>query len=291
MTSSINIHTLNKMIGTGNAPVLLDVRRKADYEATPQKITGATWCDPENIDRWVKDLPSGRPIVLYCVKGGPVSQSAVERLRKEGLDAALVEGGLKAWIDSGQPVQGVLPKPYTIQPDDVDMLRKAGVSEADIDHSVKVAEKALEIAARTHADLDMELVGRGALFHDLGKAKTHAIEHGQLGAQMGASLGLPVAVTAVMEKHIRGGLSAEEAVELGLPVKDYTLGTLEERIIIYADRLVDIITDGIVAIQAEKDAEDRFEEILQSVPKYGKNDRTLARYLGYHREIQGLLKM
>ncbi len=286
---SIDTKTLNNMLGARDAPLLLDVRRRADYAANPQTIAGARWCDPENIDGWVKDLPSDRPIVLYCVKGGPVSQSSVDRLRQEGLDAVWVEGGLKAWIDNGQPVQAVLTTPYTIQPADVDLLRKAGVSEADIAHSVKVAEKALEIAGRTRADLDMELVGRGALFHDLGKAKTHDIEHGQLGAQMGATLGLPADVTAVMEKHIRGGLSAEEAVELGLPVKDYTLGTLEERIIIYADRLVDIITDGIVAIKSEKEAEDRFEEILQSIPKYGKNDRTLERYLGYHREIQGLL--
>jgi len=287
--TSIDIQALNNMLGAGDAPVLLDVRRKADYEATPQKITGAVWRDPENIDRWVKDLPSDRPVVLYCVKGGPVSQSSVERLRREGLNAVWVEGGLKAWIEGGHPVQAVQPKPYSIQPADIDLLRKAGVSEADIDHSVKVAEKALEIAARTHADLDMELVGRGALFHDLGKARTHEIEHGKVGAEMGLALGLPNAVTAVMEKHIRGGLTSEEAVELGLPVKDYTLGSMEERIIIYADRLVDIITDGIVAIQAEEEAEARFEEILQTIPKYGKNDRTLERYLGYHREIQGLL--
>lgn len=286
---SIDIQTLNEMLGADDAPVLLDVRRRADFAANPQTIAGARWCDPENIDRWVKGLSSDRPIVLYCVKGGPVSQSAVDHLRKAGLDAAWVEGGLKAWIENGLPVQAVLPKPYTVQPDDIDLLHKAGVSQADIDHSVMVAEKALEIASRTHADLDMALVGRGALFHDLGKARTHEIEHGKLGAEMGLALGLPKAVTAVMEKHIRGGLSAEEAVELGLPVKDYTLGTLEERIIIYADRLVDIITDGIVEIQAEKEAEDRFEEILQSIPKYGKNDRTMARYLGYHREIQGLL--
>ncbi len=286
---SIDIQTLNNMLGAGDAPLMLDVRRRADYAANPQTIAGARWCDPENIDGWVKELPSGRPIVLYCVKGGSVSQSAVDRLRREGLDAVWVEGGLKAWIEGGQPVQAVLPTPYTIQPADIDLLRKAGVSPTDIDHSVKVAEKALEIAGRTRAELDMELVGRGALFHDLGKARTHEIEHGKLGAEMGLALGLPKAVTAVMEKHIRGGLSSEEAVELGLPVKDYTLGTLEERIIIYADRLVDIITDGIVAIEAEKEAEDRFEEILQTIPKYGKNDRTLARYLDYHREIQGLL--
>jgi len=175
---------------------------------------------------------------------------------------------------------------YSLQQTDIDILRQAGVSEPDIDHSIKVAHKALEIARRTHADLDMELVGRGALFHDLGKAKTHDITHGQIGAEIGARLGLPAAVTALMEKHIRGGLTPEEATELGLPVKDYTLHRLEERIVIYADRLVDIITDGIVALQSEAEAESRFEEILQTVPKYGKNETTLQRYLGYHREIQ-----
>ena len=176
-----------------------------------------------------------------------------------------------------------------IRENDIALLRKAGVSEADIAHSVKVAEKALEIAARTKADLDMETVGRGALFHDLGKAKTHDIEHGEIGAEMGKALGLPDAITAIMEKHIRGGLSEAEAVELQLPVKDYTLHTLEERIVIYADRLVDIITEGIVPIDTEKDAEVQFEEILRTIPKYGKNATTLARYLRYHQEIQALM--
>ena len=180
-------------------------------------------------------------------------------------------------------------KSYTIQEVDIDLLRNAGVPKDDIAHSVKVAEKALEIAYRLNKDLDFEFVGRGALFHDLGKAKTHEIEHGKIGAEMGAALGLPAAISAVMEKHIRGGLTDEEALELNLPVKDYTLRTLEERIIIYADRLVDIITDGIVPIMNENEAEERFEEILRTIPKYGKNDRTLARYLNYHREIQNLM--
>ena len=179
---------------------------------------------------------------------------------------------------------------YTIQTADIERLRMAGVSEDDIAHSTKVAEKALEIAARTHKELDMEFVGRGALFHDLGKAKTHEIDHGKLGAEMGAEIGLPTPINAVMEKHIRGGLSSDEAVELGLPVKDYSLAQLEERIIIYADRLVDIITDGIVPISGEKEAEDRFEDILRTIPKYGKNDKTMERYLGYHREIQMLMR-
>lgn len=180
---------------------------------------------------------------------------------------------------------------YNIKSTDLEILRKAGVSEEDIKHCVKVAQKSLEIAERVDADLDMELVGRGALFHDLGKAKTHAIEHGKIGAEMGKGFGLPEEITVIMEKHIRGGLTEEEAKELGLPLKDYTLGRLEERIIIYSDRLVDIITDGIVDIGGdEREAERRFEEILSGYPKYGKNEITLKRYLGYHREIQGLMK-
>jgi len=180
---------------------------------------------------------------------------------------------------------------YTIQKSDVAVLRTAGVSEDDITHSVKVAEKALEITHRINRNgIDRELVGRGALFHDLGKAKTHEIEHGKIGAELGRKIGLPAAITDIMEKHIRGGLTEPEAKELGLPVKDYTLRRLEERIVIYADRLVDIINDGIVTIKSDQEAEERFEEILRTYPKYGKNAVTLERYLGYHREIQGLMQ-
>ncbi len=49
------------------------------------------------------------------------------------------------------------------------------------------------------------------------------------------------------------------------------------------------VSEDIVSIDDEIEAEERFEEILRTIPKYGKNDRTLSRYLGYHREIQSLL--
>jgi uncharacterized protein len=180
---------------------------------------------------------------------------------------------------------------YAIKKNDIDVLRTAGVSEDDITHSVHVAEKALDIARRINGkDIDQELVGRGALFHDLGKAKTHEMEHGKIGAELGCKIGLPREICDIMEKHIRGGLTEPEARELGLPVKDYTLRRIEERIIIYADRLVDIIYDGIVTLRTESESETRFEEILRTNPKYGKNAITLERYLGYHQEIQGLMK-
>ncbi|MBF0567494.1 MAG: HDIG domain-containing protein [Nitrospirae bacterium] len=178
---------------------------------------------------------------------------------------------------------------YTIRESDINLLRQTGVSEDDIDHCVKVAQKALEIAVRCAGGMDMELIARGALFHDLGKSETHDIEHGKIGAELGKALGLPTAITDIMEKHIRGGLTPDEARELGLPVKDYSLKTIEEKIVIYADRLVDIIYDGIVELSKDKEAEDKFVEILTKYPQYGKNEITLRRYIAYHDEIQGLM--
>jgi uncharacterized protein len=179
---------------------------------------------------------------------------------------------------------------YRIDQADLALLWKTGLSEKDITHSILVAQKALDIAKSTGADLDMELVGRGALFHDLGKALTHSYQHGEVGAELTERLGLPPAIADIARRHFHGGLSSEEARELGLPERDYTPHRLEERIVIYADRLVDIITDGYIKIEDEHEAEERFEELLTKHLKYGKDKLTRDRYLGYHREIQGLIR-
>jgi len=221
----------------------------------------------------------------------------IEHLR-EDMDVKLMKiwGKDAATRDEALDYYGIRKKgrDYSLEMADIKLLQDAGMCEEDLDHSLKVAGKALDIARRVAAasktPVDMELVGRGALFHDLGKVKTHGMEHGKIGAEMGAALGLPVAITDIMQKHIRGGLSTEEAMELGLPIRDYTLRTLEERIIIYADRIVDIIWDGIEKVASPQDAEDRFMAILEGNLKYGKNAQTLARYRGYHDEIQGLMR-
>ncbi|MFH2060323.1 MAG: HDIG domain-containing metalloprotein [Pseudomonadota bacterium] len=290
MTSSINTNDLLALMNSGDRLTLLDVRRETDVMASECKIKGAEWRSPEAVETWEGEILPENKTVVYCVKGGQVSQSVARHLVEKGIGAVFLEGGIKAWQETGQAIQDnpLNRRSYTIQDSDIEILRNAGMSEEDIAHSTKVAQKALEIAARIKKPLDMELIGRGALFHDLGKARTHAMEHGKIGAEMGSSLGLSKEITDMMEKHIRGGLTSAEAEELGLPVKDYTLYRLEERIVIYADRLVDIITEDIVPIQDEKEAEEQFEHILSTIVKYGKNDITLKRYLKYHREIQGL---
>jgi len=170
---------------------------------------------------------------------------------------------------------------------DIEALEKAGCPDEAVSHSIEVSRKALEISSRVKINVDRKLIIRGAVYHDLGKAKTYGMQHGEIGAQMAKDLNLGDDIIKIILKHIRGGLTEPEAVELGLPVRDYTLKTPEEKIVIYADRMVDIYTDGIVPNIDEQIAEDRFVEILNQYEKYGKNPVTLKRYINMHREIHG----
>lgn len=177
-----------------------------------------------------------------------------------------------------------------VKASDVDLLREAGVSEEDIAHSIQGAQKALEIAERIHASLDMMLLSRGALLRDLGKAKSRGDDHGILGAQIGKQLGLPEAITNIMEKHVRAGLTEEEARQLELPARDYTPNALEEKIIIYADKLADIVAASEKIVSTEREAEERFSEILKTHPELARSEMALKRHIKYHEEIQRLMK-
>jgi rhodanese-related sulfurtransferase len=105
MIESIEISRLKKLLQIPLAPIILDVRRKDDVVASPEKIRGAVWRDPEKINDWSAELSVGRKIITYCVKGGPVSQSVAERLEQEGHDVAFLAGGIKAWLEAGEPVE------------------------------------------------------------------------------------------------------------------------------------------------------------------------------------------
>jgi rhodanese-related sulfurtransferase len=83
---------------------LIDVRRKADLDASAEQLPGATWHDPEQLADWASTLPRDRPVVLYCVRGGSVSNSVVDALRAKGLDARFIEGGIEGWKAAGGEV-------------------------------------------------------------------------------------------------------------------------------------------------------------------------------------------
>ena len=120
------------------------------------------------------------------------------------------------------------------------MLREVGCSPEVIRHSLTVERKALDIANRVsengHA-VDLKLVGLGAILHDVGRAETHGIEHGIRGAEILRRRSL-VKFAGFAENHIGAGIPASEAMELGLPERDFVPRTLEEKIVAYADKLV-----------------------------------------------------
>lgn len=86
----------------------LDVRRASDLASSNEKLPGATWGDPEKIDEWIDTLPKNQEIVLYCVRGGSVSNSVVDKLQAKGLKASFIEGGIEGWKTAGGAVE---PKP------------------------------------------------------------------------------------------------------------------------------------------------------------------------------------
>ena len=103
---------MNKMIKPqelisilGNKDVqLIDVRRKDDYSTDNSVIPGATWFDPANIDGWCDTMPKDKEVVLYCMRGGAVSNFVAEALQAKGVNARFIVGGISAWKESGGSV-------------------------------------------------------------------------------------------------------------------------------------------------------------------------------------------
>ena len=124
----------------------------------------------------------------------------------------------------------------------IELLHKNHCSSQVIRHCVAVADLALETARKLLAkgqEVNLELVEAGALLHDLGRSKNHTVDHGLIGAQIGQSIGLPESVVNITKRHVGGGITTEEAARFGWPKDIYTPQTLEEKIVSYADKLID----------------------------------------------------
>ena len=121
-------------------------------------------------------------------------------------------------------------------------LVKAGCSRGVVRHAKAVAALAVKIAEacrKKGLEVDIQLVEIGALLHDIGRSKTHSVNHVVVGTEIARSLGLPGSIILIIERHVGGGISKDEAKRLGWPVKDYIPLTLEEKIVTYADKLIE----------------------------------------------------
>ena len=150
-----------------------------------------------------------------------------------------------------------------------------------IDHCINVTKIALRVGSqlifRGH-DVDMRLVEAGALLHDIGRSRTHDVDHAIVGSEIARKMGMPEKLVNVIEVHIGAGIPSDEAVELGLPEKHYFAETLEEKIVAYADKL----------IMGRRDVP--FESTVDSfVTKLGEDHPSIDRLWTLHNEMMDLL--
>ncbi|MEM2341640.1 MAG: TIGR00295 family protein [Candidatus Bathyarchaeia archaeon] len=162
------------------------------------------------------------------------------------------------------------------------ILEKVGCSNDVIKHCEAVAKLAVQIAkecVKNGIKVDIQLVYIGAILHDIGRSKTHKVHHAIVGAEIARSMGLPEQVISIIERHVGGGITSEEATKLGWPKKNYVPETIEEKIVCYADKLI----EGSRVVSIEETIE-RFKKEL------GTDHPSIERIKSLHYEISALCK-
>lgn len=148
------------------------------------------------------------------------------------------------------------------------MLKKENTPENVIEHCRAVHVKAMKIAANFD-DADKDLIKTGALLHDIGRSKTHGMDHAIVGARIAEEYGYSKEVQNIIERHIGAGITEEESVKLGLPEKSYVPQTLEEKIVAHADNLIsgsdEVDIDYVIAKWKRRidDPEDNIERLIE----------------------------
>ncbi|CAO3356420.1 Fe-Mn family superoxide dismutase [Azospirillum melinis] len=88
--------------------LVLDVSWAEDLAKSPDMLPTAVHHDARRIEEWAGSVPKDREVLAYCVYGFQVSRDAVAELRRRGVSARTLAGGIAAWRAMGAPT---VPKP------------------------------------------------------------------------------------------------------------------------------------------------------------------------------------
>jgi membrane protein DedA with SNARE-associated domain/rhodanese-related sulfurtransferase len=103
----ITVGELYRMLDTGVAPLIVDVRSQTALSLEPRRIPGALHVPVQDMERHIRELPRDREIVLYCTCPNEASAAKVARMLM-GYGFRRVRplyGGLDAWIAAGYAVE------------------------------------------------------------------------------------------------------------------------------------------------------------------------------------------
>jgi rhodanese-related sulfurtransferase len=99
----ISPEKLNRLIGTPNAPVLIDVRTDEDFQADPRLIPGSLRRPYAQVAAWAAQM-TAQPVVTICQKGKKLSHGVAAYLRTQGLSAEVLEKGFEGWRGDDCPL-------------------------------------------------------------------------------------------------------------------------------------------------------------------------------------------
>jgi membrane protein DedA with SNARE-associated domain/rhodanese-related sulfurtransferase len=103
----ITVGELYRMLDSGAAPLIVDVRSDTARSLEPQRIPGAVHVPVQDMERHIEELPRDREIILYCTCPNEASAAKVAKLLM-GYGFTRVRplyGGLDAWIAAGYSVE------------------------------------------------------------------------------------------------------------------------------------------------------------------------------------------
>ncbi|MGH8139398.1 MAG: DedA family protein/thiosulfate sulfurtransferase GlpE [Steroidobacteraceae bacterium] len=102
----ISVEQLYELIGSGAAPLIVDVRSPTALLLDPRRIPGALHVSLHDVERHVRDLARDREIVAYCTCPNEASAAQVVRLlMNSGFKRVRpLLGGLDAWVAAGYAV-------------------------------------------------------------------------------------------------------------------------------------------------------------------------------------------
>ena len=99
--TEITVAQLARLIGTPDAPALVNVCIDDDFNADPRFVPGSVRRSHEAVATWAP-LYRGRRVVVICQRGRKLSQGTAASLRAAGVEAETLEGGFEAWRAAGQ---------------------------------------------------------------------------------------------------------------------------------------------------------------------------------------------
>jgi rhodanese-related sulfurtransferase len=103
---AITAAQLARLVGTDDAPLILDVRSEDACEADPRMLPAAIWRDARGVADWADEF-AGRRVVVVCRHGQARSQGVAAWLRHAGAQAEYLENGFAAWAEG----KGLLVQP------------------------------------------------------------------------------------------------------------------------------------------------------------------------------------